>query len=181
MTSSAMTARPSPLPLPRSRSHGGWGADSSDRPGRRNRAPRTTETTEPFPQPESRDDVDRSVAGLPGEFIEAARAELLVQRTFRLDQVNQVDIALESKGTDAAQTEIHVALRAGARSVLDDIDRALHRIQQGKYGRCPRCGDTMSPDRLRALPMAPLCGRCQRTQDEPECLDIGQAEVCKAP
>ena len=93
----------------------------------------------------------------------AARVQLVRHRLFRINQLARLDG--EDTECDLARREIHAALRASARSVLSEIDAALHRIEQGGYGRCQRCGGYMSADRLRVLPMSSLCGSCQRTQE----------------
>ena len=145
---STATAR-SPEPLPRSRSRGGSGAGSSDQPPVTLRSPparlaggtRASETVRGGDTPES---------------LAVTRSALTAQRTFRLHQLRQLDAFPPDTLTDPARAEIHHALRAAARSALRDIDSALSRIQQGSYGRCPPCGDTISVHRLRALPMTPV-------------------------
>jgi len=82
-------------------------------------------------------------------------------------QLAQLDAARVDAQTDTARNEIHTALRAAAQAVLTDINAALRRIERGSYGRCQRCGIAISLDRLSALPMAPLCGSCQRTEEMP--------------
>ena len=86
----------------------------------------------------------------------------MAERRFRAQQLQQLSEAAPDAETDPARREIHFALQAAARTALRDIDAALRKIRQGSYGRCPRCGDALSVERLRALPMASLCGRCQR-------------------
>jgi len=79
------------------------------------------------------------------------------QRAFRIDQL----AAIEARGvTDPPRKEVDEALRRAARVVLREIDEALRRIALGTYGRCRRCGDIMSVQRLIALPMAAWCGSC---------------------
>jgi DnaK suppressor protein len=41
------------------------------------------------------------------------------------------------------------------------IRRALALIDEGRYGRCESCGEPIGDDRLRAVPWALLCMRCQ--------------------
>jgi DnaK suppressor protein len=43
---------------------------------------------------------------------------------------------------------------------LVDVDRALAKLDDGTYGLCDRCGTTIAPERLEALPSAVLCVRC---------------------
>jgi DnaK suppressor protein len=156
MTVSATATVRSPEPLPRSRSRGGSGAGSSDQPpfslkvpaggpGRRN--PRTAKPL-----------ADVAIA----DFLAVARSALTAKRKFRIHQLRQLNATCPHPSADPARAEIHRALQVAARSALRDIDSALGRIRQGSYGRCPRCGETISVHRLRALPMTLLCGRCQR-------------------
>jgi RNA polymerase-binding protein DksA len=44
---------------------------------------------------------------------------------------------------------------------LDRLLLALHRLRDGSYGTCAECGDPIAPGRLRAIPEATMCVRCQ--------------------
>ena len=145
MTASSTDLARSPESLRRLRSRGGRDAGCSDQPGRSN--PPETASHPNIPTAES---------------ILTAKSALMEQRGFRTVQLQELDTVLPDADSDPALAEVHLELRAAARSTLRDIEVALRRIRQGSYGRCPRCGDTMSVDLLRALPMARLCGRCQR-------------------
>jgi hypothetical protein len=46
------------------------------------------------------------------------------------------------------------------RRELADIDAALARIQEGRYGRCVHCGGPIGLQRLRAVPEARYCLSC---------------------
>ncbi len=46
------------------------------------------------------------------------------------------------------------------RRELTDIEAALARIEQGRYGRCLSCGGPMGLQRLRAIPEARYCVAC---------------------
>jgi RNA polymerase-binding transcription factor DksA len=56
------------------------------------------------------------------------------------------------------------ALLEGARVRLDEVDRAIARMAEGTYGRCERCGDRISAERLAARRAAPWCVRCAAGQ-----------------
>lgn len=47
-----------------------------------------------------------------------------------------------------------------ARAQLADIDDALHRLREGTYGACERCGDPIGTERLAARPAARTCITC---------------------
>jgi RNA polymerase-binding transcription factor DksA len=46
------------------------------------------------------------------------------------------------------------------RRELADIEAALMRIQEGRYGTCLNCGGPMGLQRLRAIPEARYCVAC---------------------
>jgi RNA polymerase-binding transcription factor DksA len=136
-------------PPPRLRSRGGRGTGCSGHSDRSN-------------PPGDSPSLDASTS----EFIGAATSALLAQRSFRTEQLRQLDALPPDADADPARIEVNLVLRVAARSALHAIDAALRRIQQGNYGRCLRCDDMMSMSRLRALPMASLCGRCQRAHNQ---------------
>ena len=50
--------------------------------------------------------------------------------------------------------------------LLDDIDDALQRIEDGTYGQCVRCGKPLAEERLKAMPTARYDAACQALIDE---------------
>lgn len=52
------------------------------------------------------------------------------------------------------------ALLAAAEDHLADVDAALTKIANGNYGRCERCGEPVSRERLLARPAARTCITC---------------------
>ncbi len=53
------------------------------------------------------------------------------------------------------------ALDENYREILERIDEALRKIDDGTYGTCDRCGGSINPNRLRAIPYATMCIECQ--------------------
>jgi RNA polymerase-binding transcription factor DksA len=43
---------------------------------------------------------------------------------------------------------------------LADLDLALDRVGDGRYGSCERCGEPISPERLAARPASTTCIGC---------------------
>jgi RNA polymerase-binding transcription factor DksA len=62
--------------------------------------------------------------------------------------------------TIAFEREQLAALRLRARQHLADVDAALARLREGRYGRCERCGGAVAQERLEALPATRLCLSC---------------------
>ena len=56
-----------------------------------------------------------------------------------------------------------IALRLGERSskVVTDIDQALLRMKEGRYGICARCSQPIDERRLEAIPTARYDAACQ--------------------
>jgi RNA polymerase-binding transcription factor len=61
--------------------------------------------------------------------------------------------------------ELDEGLEEGAQQTLEQIDRALARLDEGTYGTCERCGNAIPEERLRARPWATLCIDDQRRAD----------------
>ena len=56
------------------------------------------------------------------------------------------------------------ALRAQAR----EIDAALERLRNDRFGDCEQCGEPLSPHRLYALPWVRKCFGCQTSPNQAE-------------
>lgn len=57
-----------------------------------------------------------------------------------------------------------IAMRRLWGKMLQEVRRAIDRIEQGTYGVCEHCGHPISEGRLRAMPSAALCIECARLQ-----------------
>jgi len=53
-------------------------------------------------------------------------------------------------------------------ATLKKIDQALQFLEDGRYGICAECDESISEARLRALPFALLCRDCQENQESEE-------------
>jgi DnaK suppressor protein len=52
-------------------------------------------------------------------------------------------------------------------SGLMRTERALAKLDEGTYGICDRCGETIPPGRLRAMPDSVLCLACAASEPRP--------------
>ncbi len=48
---------------------------------------------------------------------------------------------------------------------LQNVKRALQKIEEGTYGICEKCGAEIEPDRLEANPAATLCSVCASEEE----------------
>jgi DnaK suppressor protein len=70
----------------------------------------------------------------------------------------------EHQGDGVAENverQTDVAHQGNVAQLLNQIDRALEKMEQGRYGICDRCGGEIDRARLKALPWANLCLACQ--------------------
>jgi RNA polymerase-binding protein DksA len=63
--------------------------------------------------------------------------------------------------TVSVERERDLALSSAARQTVEEIDRALARIEDGSYGYCVTCGDRIPVARLEVIPWADQCVKCK--------------------
>ena len=114
---------------------------------------------------------DRFLAEQRAE-LEAERATYVQQAESLLKEAEQIaedmepgDIQFDEESgegdTLSVERERDLALSAQARAAVDEIDRALAKMDAGTYGICERCGNAIPKARLKALPYAALCVACK--------------------
>jgi RNA polymerase-binding transcription factor DksA len=96
------------------------------------------------------------VKGLAEEHFERWR-HLHDERRFRVEQLAGLDSQLPS--SDRHST-VNKSLRMAAVTALREIDAALARMGDGRYGLCVACSQPLPDARLDVLPMSPLCMSC---------------------
>jgi DnaK suppressor protein len=113
------------------------------------------------------------------KFLDEQRALLLAERAEYTEKADELKaeadlLALESEpgdiqfdeeggegNTSNVEREVDLVLSAQARAAVDEIDRALAKIDGGTYGICEKCGQPLPKARLKALPYAALCVQCK--------------------
>ncbi len=107
--------------------------------------------------------------------IEDLKQKLLDQRRRLLEELDNESPPAEGgigygthqadDGTFAFEQAADQAVRRNARNLLYEVDRALTRIEEGRYGLCRRCGEPIDPARLNAIPYARYCLNCAGRPD----------------
>ncbi|WP_433611682.1 TraR/DksA family transcriptional regulator [Dactylosporangium sp. CA-139114] len=64
-------------------------------------------------------------------------------------------------GTKAFNREQEFALAMSIRNRMDQVDRALERLDAGHYGTCETCAGEIPVARLAAFPSVTLCVACK--------------------
>jgi DnaK suppressor protein len=100
------------------------------------------------------------------------RDRLLDRREGLVGQVQAAELYSRERDAEATQDpadmaanaytkELLVSMSDNDRQLLNSIDEALERIEDGDYGKCARCGEPLPEKRLEAVPWARHCIRCQ--------------------
>lgn len=106
------------------------------------------------------------------QLLYAARAERILEAAALKAEADQMALDAEPGDTQfddesgegstaAVDRERDLALSAQARGEVVEIDVALDKIDEGKYGACDRCGKPIPKARLEVIPWAALCVNCK--------------------
>ena len=103
----------------------------------------------------------------------ALRAELLGDMTKMEDdslkdhaKTISIPTDKEELGSDNAEQELTLTLLGSGEDILDEVEAAIQRIEDGGYGRCEACGEEIPKSRLDAIPYAAECVQCASEQEE---------------
>src|SRR5579862_8024764 len=97
--------------------------------------------------------------------IERLSAESAQDNPRDLGEISSLPTHLADLGTEAFEQERDFGLAERSSVEIRQIDRAIERLDEGTYGICEQCAERISEERLRALPSADLCARCQAEEE----------------
>ena len=110
----------------------------------------------------------------------AVRAELSSERERLASEMAKAEAALaalirdsgEGAGDDQAdagtktfEREHEMSLVNNTTFALEQVDRAIERLDNGTYGVCEGCGNAIGKHRLQAFPRATLCRACKEKEE----------------
>ncbi len=70
------------------------------------------------------------------------------------------------RANNAYNRELMFSLSDNERATLLQIENALGRMDEGSYGRCANCGQSIAVQRLEAVPWARFCIDCQELAEK---------------
>jgi DnaK suppressor protein len=82
------------------------------------------------------------------------------------ENVSAAPVHLADVAGDTVDADVQVLQTE--RSILDEINAALARIDEGTFGACTECGAAISETRLKALPYTAMCVQCARARNSSE-------------
>jgi DnaK suppressor protein len=106
---------------------------------------------------------DPSTSSDPGAVL---RPALEAEGRHLREQLKELDrdessLAFDENFADSAQVAAeqgeNAALAVQLREQLDDVERALAKLDEGTYGRCEVCGEPIGEARLEAMPATRFC------------------------
>jgi DnaK suppressor protein len=84
--------------------------------------------------------------------------------------------------SDAAEGDLSLRIAESEGAEAEEIEKAIEKIDNGTYGSCETCNKTIGAERLRFLPFATLCIKCQelaeirRKEDGDELDDLAEGD-----
>ena len=68
-------------------------------------------------------------------------------------------------GSQTFEREHEMSLSNNSRDLLQQVERALGRLDSSTYGQCEDCGSPIPKARLQAFPRATLCVSCKQREE----------------
>lgn len=68
--------------------------------------------------------------------------------------------------TDTYDREFSLSLASNERKLIYEFDDALKKIEEGIFGICEDCKCLIAKNRLKAVPQARLCVKCQEKREK---------------
>ncbi len=110
--------------------------------------------------------VAASLSGMQDSVVLTLRASLEEERESLRRQLgdllpDEVGLSFDENFADSGQVaaeqgEVKVLINS-LRDQLDEVDRALRKLESGSYGRCEVCGRDIAEPRLEAMPATRFC------------------------
>ena len=95
--------------------------------------------------------------------LDAERARLMAELGEPIEAPGQMTYGSQAAAASHVfEQQRDLALRDRSRTELSLVEAALRRLDDGSYGLCTTCGSPIAPERLEAIPWAPLCIACAR-------------------
>jgi DnaK suppressor protein len=117
--------------------------------------------------------------------LESRRAEIAREVGFMSDEIRSIgeDQGIENgslgnhmaeDGSNVSEADRLSTISDDLRALLNQIDAAFHRMDEGTYGTCERCGRPINEERLEAFPYVARCIECQSRIEREQALRTGR-------
>jgi DnaK suppressor protein len=104
-------------------------------------------------------------ARLRGDVTAMANSALKKTRSEANGDLSSMPIHMADLGSDNFEQEFTLSLMQTEEGVLESIETALEKVEDGIYGLCEDCGNPISKARLTAIPYATMCIKCAQKNE----------------
>jgi len=103
--------------------------------------------------------------GIAGDISHIAKESLKSQKESSGD-LSGYSFQMADMASDSYDRELSLNIAGGEQEVVYEIDEALKRIEDGKFGKCISCEKKISQKRLNAVPYAKYCIQCKSKEEK---------------
>ena len=100
---------------------------------------------------------ERQLRAKMSELLSQQRDQCALKIQETADPLDQIQAAMER--------DVLVGLLNRDAQLRDDVRRAFDLLEEGAYGVCEDCQESIAPARLKAIPWARCCVSCQEMRD----------------
>ena len=115
------------------------------------------------------------------EDLEQIREQLIGLKRVLLNAPSMIGSTTEGDVCDISSMDrernMNLQMIERDRVKLKAIESALERIEDGSFGICDECGETISAGRLKVMPFTNVCVTCQSLQEKQAKLNPGPGEA----
>lgn len=103
---------------------------------------------------------------LEDELTETGKFNLSENLTGAVEELSAYDNHPADLGSETFEREKDLALWNNTHEILNRVNDALQRIDEGTYGICEDCGGMIDEERLKIVPYSSLCINCQQEDEK---------------
>ena len=100
-----------------------------------------------------------------GEISNIAKDNLKSQKESSGD-LSGYSFHMADMASDSYDRELSLNIASEEQQVVYEIDEALKRIEDGKFGKCVECEKKVPLKRLKSIPYAKYCIQCQSKEEK---------------
>lgn len=101
-------------------------------------------------------------ARLRGDVTQMTDEALKKSRQDASGDLSNMPIHMADVGTDNFEQEFTLSLIESEQVTLGEVDEALKRIAENRFGLCEECTEPVPKERLKAIPYTRYCVTCAR-------------------
>jgi RNA polymerase-binding protein DksA len=133
---------------------------------------------------ESHDEMDKKTQEKLRKRLEARKAEIERDVSYMAGEIRALGIDQDQEngalgnhiaddGSSVAESERILTVTDDLQGILNQVNDALGRMDDGTYGICQRCGREIAEERLEAFPYVAYCISCQAVLEREQAMGVG--------